>query len=538
MPFLTYEDGRGRHEIAFGDRSEVVIGRQSDCDLQLEGSGVSRKHCRCFRKDGVWMIESLSTTGGSFLNRTRVSAPTPLRNGDQIQIGQHVLSFGIAAPVANALEADEKILQQSAVADGALMKAILEVQSLGLLEYTAGGESHGTEPDASRHLLALVRILGELRVCASVEEICGTALRMAVNATAATRGVLALVEGDGFRRTAEYGRDGGAEGEMRISRTVVDKVVREKVALVVEDAGQELSAAKSVSAAHIRSILAAPMWDGSEIIGYLYLDSTDRGRLFGASDLNLVSAIGYQAAADVTRLRLQTKILEGDARRRNLSRFLSADVIRHIEEEAQKGHGALDPALSAKEQEVTILFSDVKGFTAMSERMKAAEMKSLLDDYFHRMTEILVDHHGGTLDKYIGDGIMALFGAPFSKGVGEDARAAVAAAVEMRDTLEKLRATERAFADIHIRIGVNTGRVIAGMLGSERRLEYSVIGDAVNVASRLESSGEAGRIQIGDATWQHVKDAFVCESAGSRALKNRAEPVQAWWVTGHRAKAP
>ncbi len=107
---------------------------------------------------------------------------------------------------------------------------------------------------------------------------------------------------------------------------------------------------------------------------------------------------------------------------------------------------------------------------------------------------------------------------------------AVHAAVAMRDAVEKLRREEPRYADLAIRIGVNTGRVVAGMLGSRRRLEYTVIGDAVNVAARLESTSEPNRIQIGESTHELVKHAFECEVSGERTFKNREKPVRAWWV--------
>jgi len=103
----------------------------------------------------------------------------------------------------------------------------------------------------------------------------------------------------------------------------------------------------------------------------------------------------------------------------------------------------------------------------------------------------------------------------------------------MRDEIAKMRGERPEWADLDVRTGINTGRVIAGMLGSpQRRMEYTVIGDAVNVASRLESSGEPGKIQIGEATWLAVKDRFRCEPAGERQVKNREQPVRSFWVVG------
>jgi adenylate cyclase len=366
--------------------------------------------------------------------------------------------------------------------------------------------------------------------------VASTAVSLAMRATGADRGVLATREEDGGEfvprvQLTTVGDGAFSAGEVEISQTFVQNAVQKKVAAIARNTWDDvdLSSAKSIVALQIRSILCAPFGDGKDVQGYLYLDSVGAGRMFGLDDLDLVSVIGHHANAQLGRLRLQEKMQAERQRRENLARFLSPDVIRHIEEEAEGGD--LDPTLSVREQQATVLFSDIVGFAAISEGMKPPALKRLLDDYFDKMTEILVDRHAGTLDKYIGDAIMALFGAPFSKGVSEDAVRAVSAAVDMRDALEQLRRDRPVeFGKVQFRIGVNTGKVVAGMMGSKRRLEYSVLGDAVNVASRLESSGEPGKILIGEETFAAVQHAFVCESAGERQVKNRARPVKCWWV--------
>jgi len=366
--------------------------------------------------------------------------------------------------------------------------------------------------------------------------VCKTAVEMVMTATRTTRGVLALATPEGVFIPV-FQRVNGQRvetGEVQVSSTFVERMVSKRVALIALDTGldEALSTARSVVAMNIRSILCTPLWDGEEILGYLYLDNTKIDHRFGKADLDFVSAVAHATASEIGRLRLVERIREEEERRRNLGRFLSPDVIKLIDEEASAG---LEPTLSAREQLVTVLFTDIRGFTSLSERMKPAEVKRFLDDYFDRMTEIIIDRYQGTLDKYIGDAIMALFGAPFSNGSETDARRAVAAAVEMRDTLAGLRKQHPEYADIQIRVGINTGRMIAGMMGSQRRLEYSVIGDSVNVASRLESTAEPGTIQIGQSTHELVKDAFRCKLAGDRRVKNRAQPVRAYWVMQQKA---
>ncbi|HVO31052.1 MAG TPA: adenylate/guanylate cyclase domain-containing protein, partial [bacterium] len=392
-------------------------------------------------------------------------------------------------------------------------------------------EKPSTEAGA---LLALVRISDELRQGADEESVCETTARMALAATSASRAYLALREpgtGEFRARVAFDGKRSMNPDEFMISTTFVDKVVSERVALVAMDTDQDssLAGAASVVAVGIRSILCVPLWDGAEILGYLYLDSVvGKSKQFKRSDADLVTAIAHQAAAEIRRLRLAQRVRDEESRRRDLARFVSSDVIRVIEKEARAGK--LDPTSAMQETLCTVLFADLVGFTSLAEQRSPTEVKRLLDDYLAYMTEILVDKHGGTLDKFLGDGIMGLFGAPFSRGVAEDARAAVAAALEMRDTLDLLRRMRPDYKPLEMRIGINSGKVVAGMIGTPRRLEYTVIGDPVNVASRLEAAAEPGSIFIGDATYQVVRGEFECEPEGEKVVKNRATPVKAWRV--------
>ncbi|MFH1807850.1 MAG: adenylate/guanylate cyclase domain-containing protein [Pseudomonadota bacterium] len=587
MPFLRYTSQQGQVEHLELAKPEVIIGRLSKCDIVLTRPTVSRRHARVYRTGNHWYIADLGSSHGTLVNE-QPATDRALVDGDAIRIGSAAVTYlerqdgapgpsvqpvprslnlglgsdsGESSPLRDLATEDSRddIVAEQALDHGRLMQTMAQARRLDVtriienphalmadLEAQAGPAAaprEVTQPkipragtpaqgsDVASHLLTLVRISDELRRATDAEAVCRTSVDMLLSATRASRGVIALSTPDGtFVPVVQRTREG--EANVRVSQTFVDRVVRKRVGLVALDTGQDqaLSMARSVVAFNIQSILCAPLWDGEDILGYLYLDSTGVHRTFGPSDLDFAVAVGHQAAAEIKRLRLVEQIREEQERRRNLGRFLSADVITHIEEEAKAGR--LDPTLSASEQVVTILFSDIKGFTSLSERMAPAEVKKLLDDYFGRMTEIIVDRYKGTLDKYIGDAIMALFGAPYSSGTENDARNAVAAAVAMRDTVDKLRKERDEYAQVQIRLGINTGRVVAGTMGSQRRLEYSVLGDAVNVASRLESTGEAGAIQIGESTYEKVRDVFDCRFSGERKVKNRAQTVAAWWVIG------
>jgi adenylate cyclase len=190
--------------------------------------------------------------------------------------------------------------------------------------------------------------------------------------------------------------------------------------------------------------------------------------------------------------------------------------------------------LGGVNQTITILFADIRGFTRISEHAAPERIVGLLNKYFSAMTDILFAH-GGTLDKYLGDGLMALFGAPTT--TPEDASNALNAAVAMQRRVLgiNLELQAEGFPELNIGIGLHTGEVTVGYIGSERRSEYTAIGDTVNTASRLESNSKAGEILISDATSKAAHSRYKLKPREPITVKNRVQPVVLWEVDWQRA---
>ena len=317
------------------------------------------------------------------------------------------------------------------------------------------------------------------------------------------------------------------ETTISLSRTVCTKAMEEKSAVLIEDALSmgDFNPSKSIVALNIRSAICSPLWHGEEITGLIYFDNRSFMLTggFKRSQLDLLSAIGYQVALGIEKFKLVEKVRREEMLRANLQRYHSPDVIDTI-----ISHLERNEELLVQETEVTIVFCDIVGFTKLAEKKEPIEVAKFLNEYLSIMTEIVFEH-GGTLDKYIGDAIMAVFGAPVSKG--EDARQAVLASLKMRDSIQR-RMSFRHPVPFEVRVGINTGRVVAGNFGSLQRMEYTVIGDPVNVAARLESYSEPSRILIGEATHRQVAEYFNCDFAGEYKVRGRQEPVKCWWVNG------
>lgn len=184
-----------------------------------------------------------------------------------------------------------------------------------------------------------------------------------------------------------------------------------------------------------------------------------------------------------------------------------------------------DSALGGEVRDVTTLFCDIRGFTALSEKMTPPEVIGLLNEHMTAMTEVAY-RHGGIVDKFVGDLIMVLFGAPVSQG--DDARRAVACAAEMHAVRHALNVHSP--LPLEVGIGIATGAVVAGCMGSEQRLSYTVIGSRVNLASRLCSIAQAGQIVLDEETRNQLPEDIDCEALQPMRLKGIAEPVQCWRI--------
>ena len=217
--------------------------------------------------------------------------------------------------------------------------------------------------------------------------------------------------------------------------------------------------------------------------------------------------------------------------KKTFQRYVSRDVV----EEILKNPEGL--ALGGKRQHMTILFSDIRNFTPMSESLKAEEVVELLNMYFSEMTGIIFKYRG-TLDKYIGDAVMALFGAP--KELPNSEELAVRTAIEMQEKMKEFRATLKIQGknEIAIGIGLNAGEVIVGNIGSGQQMNYTVIGDVANTASRLESLTKEYKrdIIISQSVYDKVKDIIVAEDLGEASVKGKLAKVKIYAVLGLKRK--
>jgi class 3 adenylate cyclase len=308
--------------------------------------------------------------------------------------------------------------------------------------------------------------------------------------------------------------------QLTISRTITQKVMKDRVALLSQDArtDEQFGGSESIVSQGVRSTICAPLITESSVHGVVYADRLDPFSAFSEDHLELITAVAAQAALIVETVRAHDRLAREEVARANYSRFMPEYVVKQLLENPHSFR------LGGMNQTVTVLFADIRGFTSMSERENPERMVRLLNRYFTEMSEIIFAH-GGTLDKYIGDGLMALFGAPTA--TPDDALNAVKAAVAMQRKVNLLNGELVAdgLLPVTIGIGLHTGDALVGYIGSEKRSEYTAIGDTVNLAARLEAAARGGQILITEATAKAIGNAFPMTAREPIQVRNRTQPV-------------
>lgn len=212
-----------------------------------------------------------------------------------------------------------------------------------------------------------------------------------------------------------------------------------------------------------------------------------------------------------------------------LSRYLPPTVWQAI----NRGD---DKHLQAERKRISVFFSDIKDFSQLAEEIEAEALTELLNHYLTEMSKI-VAHYGGTIDKFMGDGIMVLFGDSSSKGVKDDATRCTAMAIAMKKKIKSMQQewfSQGIKKPLQVRMGINTGYCTVGTFGTSNHLDYTVLGTQVNLASRLESAAEPDEILISHETWSLVKDTIMCRDKGEIQVKGFSLPVKVYQVADLR----
>jgi adenylate cyclase len=317
-----------------------------------------------------------------------------------------------------------------------------------------------------------------------------------------------------------------------ISSTILQHVQEERVGIISSDAlaDERFAGADSVVLQNIRSSMAVPILHEKQLLGIMMIDSAAAVKAYTEKDLLLFGNIANQTAQFI-KIAEMARQIELEARtRERFQRLLSPTLAELVVS------GKLKVEKGGQIRTATVLFADIRGFTAMCEDIPADEVLQMLNEHFELMVEAAFRHEG-TVDKFVGDQIMVVWGAPIAHS--DDPLRAVRASLEMQRAVHDYNATRKTKGqpEIRIGIGINTGDLVAGYIGSDQTMSYSVIGDEVNTASRLCSAAQAGDILISENTYSQVRDVFEVVGLAPVEVKGKSKSVRVYQVIGERDSA-
>jgi adenylate cyclase len=540
------------------------IGRAKENDIVLNDRRVSRKHARVISTDEHFTIVDGYFENGNLVrsvNHVFVNGSPMLEKrldaGDSMIIGESKLEFTVVEPpkptgplpavlrkslsgeeydsetvavVTEGVNYDDKPLGHTQVQISA-NEIIGRQTHLSIESVVATPEEIKDLRRKAKMLELLYEMSKSIGTVFDLKEIFEKATDLIFRGTPADRVVALIADETIDGKILDYSlfpiavrtRDESTDkitSKLTISRTITQKVMREKVAVLSQDArsDDQFLGSDSIVSQGVRSTICAPLITESNVHGVLYADRLDPFATFSADHLEMISAVAAQTAVTVETVKAHKRLAREEVARANYSRFMPEYVVKQLLDNPNSFR------LGGVNQQVTVLFADIRGFTALSEKEKPEKVVNLLNRYFSVMTDIIFEH-GGTLDKYIGDGLMAIFGAPTAGE--EDALNAVKTAVTMQKRLAQLNTELRAegYANISVGIGLHTGEATIGYIGSNKRSEYTAIGDTVNLASRLESNAAGGQILMSEATAAASGNLIPVNVREPLTVKNRTQPV-------------
>ena len=521
-------------------RDETRFGRAADLnDVMLDDAQVSRHHAVIKRSGDTFKLIDPGSANGTFIKEERIKEHL-LKDGDSFSIGKYNFEFKYQ-PTGLSIKFE---LQKKGAT--VLMRAPAELNSvIPKIDTVAGWAADAGSKPLMEYVEVLRKKAETLARIYELNQMLGSDFSQEAIFKKVSEMVFRLTPADSFLVllkdvgtgelaivAAEFRNPEKrpAAEQITISRTVVDQVMADRVSLLSYDtlSDERFVQAKSIVMQNISSVMCAPLLSKSDVLGVIYVDCREAMKLLREDDLDLLNAVAAESSIAVDNASTHKRLVKEELARATYRRFMPPHVVDEI---------FANPSLilGGTTSRVTALFSDIRGFTSMAENLTPQIVVQILNEYFADMTPIVFEHQG-LLDKFMGDGLMALFGVPLPS---EDAASnAVAAAIAMQRQMAMVNEDLRALglSEIAIGIGINTGDVTVGYIGSRERTDYTAIGDTVNLAARLEKQAQAGQIIISRFTVEAIRDKFPLRPCDQIRVKGKQEPVQIYEVLWEEAR--
>jgi len=514
MPRLILTDGTETYTFEIG--KVFRIGRHPDNDLPLKESQVSRWHAEVRREEDHHRLVDLDSLNGTYVNGEKAQN-WRLKHGDRVRIGRCNLVW------QEDVVPEEKTPAPVPFAKEDIVKKVRDLN----LEELASIKKEGTPPayaSAPERMYLLFQVARALNTSDSLDEFLKTTLDLTLASLGAGRGAILLDERGQLRPHIQRSMDGKLESEVPISSTITSRVISEGLSVLTSDAHLDprFATGDSIAGYNIRSVLCVPLWEADHTRGVLYVDNCAKSRAFTEQDMDLVTAIAHHVALGIRHHELEEKSKSEALLRHQLERYHSPDMVDLL---LKQPFDKQREDMMAQERQVTILFCDIVEFSTLARRLRPAETANLLSHFFDEMTTVIF-RHMGSVNKFMGDAILALWGAPFS--YGNDEERAVTCAADMIRSLYRLLKTIDPAKWFKVRIGINTGEVIAGNIGSTNMLEYTVIGEPVNTAARIQELAQPNQVLIGENTRKALGSKFPTLDLGYVQLRGAQQNIKVY----------
>jgi adenylate cyclase len=536
MARLLITDPAGQTQIFEISGSTVNIGRADSNDLVLNHPSISRHHARLTVLPGdTTLINDLGSLNGLYANGQLVREHR-LADQDRVMIGMYEMKYDSETQEAVHVEAGEENLGIDGLVSPETLNTALRIKVRpGAAPPESPQERLRTLEKENKLLKLLLGVGKTLSSVLTPEEIMHRVMELVFQMENVERGFVMLRdEKKSFKPAVLLYKNEKLKSEARgvaLSRTLIERVTTERLPLLIHDvAGDErFSASESLRLSGIRSAMCAPLIYKDRVFGLFYVDCLTKPYAFSKEELSIFSVVAAEAAMSFDNAQSHQELALRVVERKALERFLSSSIVERILANPNQ------ISLGGENQNATILFTDIRNFTRMAEKMDPHQVVELLNEYFSEMTDLLFEN-GGTLDKYLGDGILAIFGAPIARP--DDTRRSVKTAMAMQRALVRLNEhwVARGQPPLQVGIGINTGQVTAGNIGSTKRMDYTVIGDAVNLASRLCSKAAGGQILVSESTFTALGVDMPAKKLDPIMVKGKEKAVEIYEIVWEEAQ--
>ncbi|BAY88522.1 MULTISPECIES: adenylate/guanylate cyclase domain-containing protein [unclassified Tolypothrix] len=526
MPYLIYAPKTPQervHQLIVGMNT---IGRSGDNTIVIGDESLSRYHAEITIADDRITIKDLQSLNHTFVNEVKIDQ-YELKDGDSIYCGNVEFKFVEklnSTPTNDGCEEEpipETIIKQFSTEQGRFnIQDLLDTPGRrdSLLRLSQRGSNQRTVDK----LKILLEVSKQLSSPEEPDRLLEKILDLLFEIINVDRAVILLVSETTKQleqRVAKL-RSGTSIENLFYSKNITNHVYQNGNAVVTTDAclDQRFHTSESIFVQAIRASMCIPLKPREEVIGVLYVDNLSMSDVYSDEDVEFLTALANQAAIAIDNANLYKKIQAEAVMRNKLERFFPEPVRKKLKEET---------TLGIVDTEVTALFADISNFTQMSSTMHPRQVIAMLNEYFEVMVEEIVFQYEGTLEKYIGDALFAIWGAPYRKA--DDTERAIQAAIDMQWAVMRLNQKwlQQGKQPIQIHIGLNTGKVAAGNIGSEKLIQYATIGDTTNVTSRICNVAQAGEIVISQTTFERIQARNLpVEKMPLVQVKGQDQPLQ------------